>query len=263
MLPYSTRRLLKSLKLLLSLIIVASVLFLYNVSLRQDSALKRYPPQNLPPYQCPCTLPSRSQKPQHINRNLTEHRALVLLESAYSRHGRLLQQILGALKYPFKAETLSKNLPLLTTATKGRYAVIIIENYYKYLSMASWNRQLLDKYCADYDVPLISFLVTFSNTTFRRRIEGSKLHFWQNQEVTSLKVVESSVHRIAKIGAERSDISSREWTLFEESPPSSTVSVEYGTKNTSFKIFLRSYLQGMFLVDHEALSSTIGAKKTV
>ncbi|KIH56212.1 sulfotransferase domain protein [Ancylostoma duodenale] len=225
MLPYCSRRLLKSLKFVIALTMLFSVTLIYKVSFRPDIAVKRYPPQQLPRYECPCNTSSvPNRESPYANQNLTEHRALILLESAYSRHGRLLQQILTASKYPFKAETFSKNLPLLTTATRGRYAIIIIENYYKYLNMARWNRQLLDKYCVDYNVPLISFLSTRPNTTYQKvKIKGSKLHFWQNQEVLSLKVAESDIHRISRIGNERTDVNTQEWILFEESPAVSTV----------------------------------------
>ncbi|VDO05816.1 unnamed protein product [Haemonchus placei] len=226
MLPYCSRRLLKSFKYVLVLTAIVSTVLIYKVSFRPDIAVQRYPPQRLSHYECPCntSIYTNSGNSPYINQSLTEHRALLLLESAYSRHGRQLIQILIALKYPYKAETFSKNLPLLTTATHGRYSIIIIENYYKYLNMAKWNRQLLDKYCIDYNVPLISFLQTKPSSTFQKvKIKGSQLYFWQNQEVISLKVAESDIHRISKIGAERTDINTAEWVLFEESPLYPTV----------------------------------------
>ncbi|XGW27012.1 hypothetical protein V3C99_007526 [Haemonchus contortus] len=226
MLPYCSRRLLKSFKYVLVLTAIVSTVLIYKVSFRPDIAVQRYPPQRLSHYECPCntSIYTNSGNSPYINQSLTEHRALLLLESAYSRHGRQLIQILIALKYPFKAETFSKNLPLLTTATHGRYSIIIIENYYKYLNMAKWNRQLLDKYCIDYNVPLISFLQTKPSSAFQKvKIKGSQLYFWQNQEVISLKVAESDIHRISKIGAERTDINTAEWVLFEESPLYPTV----------------------------------------
>ncbi|KAK6034448.1 hypothetical protein COOONC_28045, partial [Cooperia oncophora] len=226
MLPYCSRRLLKSFKFVLVLTVIISTVLVYRVSFQPDIAVKRYPPQRLSHYECHCNTSAyaNTANSPYANQNLTENRALLLLESAYSRHGRLLQQILSASKYPFKAETFAKNLPLLTTATHGRYSVIIIENYYKYLNMAKWNRQLLDKYCADYNVPLISFIPTKPNSTYQKvKIKGSQLYFWQNQEVLSLKVAESDIHRISRIGAERTDINTQEWVLFEESSAYTTV----------------------------------------
>lgn len=227
MLPYCSRRLLKAFKVVLLLSCVVSLVLIVRVSFRRDIAIQRYPPQRLSHYECPCNLSSstHTRRSPFANQNLTEPRALLLLESAYSRHGRLLEQILAASKYSFKAETFSKNLPLLTTAARGRYSIIIIENYYKYLNMAKWNRQLLDKYCSEYKVPLISFLPSRPNTTYQKvKVKRSRLHFWQNQELVSLKVMDSDIHRISRIGAERADINSQEWVLFEESPSYTTVS---------------------------------------
>lgn len=48
-----------------------------------------------------------------------------------------------------------KSLPVLTNLDKGRYGVIVFENYYKYLQMDNWNRELLDKYCREYSVGII------------------------------------------------------------------------------------------------------------
>ncbi|KAJ1368506.1 hypothetical protein KIN20_029649, partial [Parelaphostrongylus tenuis] len=226
MLPYYSRRLLKSFKLVLVLASTVSVLLFYRLLLQSDIALRRYPPQRLPSYECPCNHSIiRERSLSFDSRNLTEHRALLLVESSSSRHGRLLQQILIASKYPFKMETFMKNLPPLTTTTsRGRYAVIIIENYYKYLNMAKSSRELLDKYCVDYKVPLVSFLFTRPNITYRKvQIKGSLLYFWQNQEISSLKVADSAIHRISRIGAERTNTNTRDWVLFEESLPYTTV----------------------------------------
>ena len=35
---------------------------------------------------------------------------------------------------------------------KGKYGVIIFENLDRYLTMDKWNRELLDKYCRQYQV---------------------------------------------------------------------------------------------------------------
>uniref|UniRef100_A0A0K0D1D7 [heparan sulfate]-glucosamine N-sulfotransferase n=1 Tax=Angiostrongylus cantonensis TaxID=6313 RepID=A0A0K0D1D7_ANGCA len=227
MLPYYSRRLLKFFKLALVLAFAVSFLLICRLLLKPDISARRYPPQRLPFYECPCnTSVTQTTQPSFVFRNLTEHRALILLESTSSRHGRLLQQILSSSRYPFRTETFTKNFPSLTATTlRGRYAVIIIENYYKYLNMAKWSRQLLDKYCVDYKVPLISFLFTRPNITYKKvKIKDSMLYFWQNQEVSSLKVADSSIHRISRIGAERTNVNTQDWVLFEESPASKVLS---------------------------------------
>lgn len=45
-----------------------------------------------------------------------------------------------------------KSLPILTNVDKGKYGVIIFENLDRYLTMDQWNRELLDKYCRQYQV---------------------------------------------------------------------------------------------------------------
>ncbi|KAF1758713.1 hypothetical protein GCK72_015173 [Caenorhabditis remanei] len=127
--------------------------------------------------------------------------------------------MLNSQKFAFKAEAVSKNLPVLTTSRKGRYSLIIIENYYKYLNMARWNRQLLDKYCKEYRVPMFSFIASKPNDQLKRiKIKGSSLWMWQNQRIQRLTVSPSPIHKISKIGSFR-NLSSEEsdWILFETS----------------------------------------------
>uniref|UniRef100_A0A8R1IPM3 HSNSD domain-containing protein n=1 Tax=Caenorhabditis japonica TaxID=281687 RepID=A0A8R1IPM3_CAEJA len=130
--------------------------------------------------------------------------------------------VLNSQKFAFKAEAVSKNLPVLTTARKGRYSLIIVENYYKYLNMARWNRQLLDKYCKEYKVPVFSFISSKPNDQLKRiRIKGSSLWMWQNQRIQSLTATSSPIHKISKIGASRQfppANSPSDWVLFESAP---------------------------------------------
>lgn len=49
-------------------------------------------------------------------------------------------------------EVVGKSLPILTNVDKGKYGVIIFENLDRYLTMDQWNRELLDKYCRQYQV---------------------------------------------------------------------------------------------------------------
>ena len=57
--------------------------------------------------------------------------------------------------FRYKVEVTGKSLPVLTNLDKGRYGVIVFENYNKYLQMDNWNRELLDKYCREYSVGII------------------------------------------------------------------------------------------------------------
>jgi len=52
----------------------------------------------------------------------------------------------------YKLEVVGKSLPILTNVDKGKYGVIVFENLDRYLTMDKWNRELLDKYCRQYQV---------------------------------------------------------------------------------------------------------------
>lgn len=54
-------------------------------------------------------------------------------------------------------EVTGKSLPALTNLDKGRYSVIVFENFHRYLNMDKWNRELLDKYCREYGVGILGF----------------------------------------------------------------------------------------------------------
>lgn len=54
-------------------------------------------------------------------------------------------------------EVAGKSLPALTNADKGRYSVVVFENYHRYLNMDKWNRELLDKYCREFGVGVLGF----------------------------------------------------------------------------------------------------------
>lgn len=47
----------------------------------------------------------------------------------------------------------------MTSIDKGKYSVIIFENLHKYFRLNRWNRDLLDKYCREYSVGIIGFIV--------------------------------------------------------------------------------------------------------
>ena len=63
----------------------------------------------------------------------------------------------------YKVEVVGKSLPVLTNTDKGKYGVIIFENLNRYLGMDKWNRELLDKYCLQYQVRLTLLEVYWQN----------------------------------------------------------------------------------------------------
>lgn len=73
-----------------------------------------------------------------------------------------------------------KSLPVLTNLDKGRYGVIVFENFYKYLHMDKWNRELLDKYCKEYMVGIIGFVNPSEETLVGAELKGFPLFIHTN-----------------------------------------------------------------------------------
>lgn len=73
-----------------------------------------------------------------------------------------------------------KSLPVLTNLDKGRYGVIVFENFNKYLQMDKWNRELLDKYCREYFVGVIGFISPEEETYVGSQLKGFPLFIHTN-----------------------------------------------------------------------------------
>jgi len=92
----------------------------------------------------------------------TEPRVLVIVETPYTRLGQAVVFILESVRYKHRVQVTSpanegKILPSLTHRDRGRFAVVVFEHLETYLSLDSWNRQLLDKYCRDFSVGIVAF----------------------------------------------------------------------------------------------------------
>jgi len=92
----------------------------------------------------------------------TEPRVLVLVETPYTRLGQGVVFILESVRFRHRVQVTSasgdrRTLPSLTRGDRGRFAVIVFEHLETYLSLDSWNRQLLDKYCRDFNVGIVAF----------------------------------------------------------------------------------------------------------
>lgn len=111
----------------------------------------------------------------------TDLKILLFAESQFSAFGKQIIFVLDSLRLSYKVEITGKSIPLLTTQTRGRYALIIFENYYKYLNMDDWNRQLLDKYSRDFDVGMIGFFPSKDSQPYRKaKLRGFPLHLMDN-----------------------------------------------------------------------------------
>lgn len=85
-------------------------------------------------------------------------KVLIMVDSPFSRNAKNIVASMEFSRYPYKIVDDEKNLPTLIHMGKGRFGVIIFETMKLYLSLDSWNRQLIDKYCREYNVGIIYFM---------------------------------------------------------------------------------------------------------
>lgn len=127
----------------------------------------------------------------------------------------------------------------MTSIDKGKYSVIIFENLHKYFRMNRWNRDLLDKYCREYGVGIIGFLVNTANsenTDNHKSNNGATYQVKQIKRLYSLPVSvqsnyqlkdyqlnpNSNIFRIARPGSiSLGAVPENNWSVFVL-PPNST-----------------------------------------
>ncbi|XP_053388578.1 bifunctional heparan sulfate N-deacetylase/N-sulfotransferase-like, partial [Mercenaria mercenaria] len=85
-------------------------------------------------------------------------KVLIMVDSPFSRNAKNIAASMEYSRYPYKIVDDEKNLPTLIHMGKGRFGVIIFETMALYLSLDAWNRQLIDKYCREYNVGVIFFM---------------------------------------------------------------------------------------------------------
>lgn len=218
------RRILSVLKVVLIITVFLFIWYYWHFKSKPEEIHLRFPPKKIAPYICPLsdnsvnTFGPSSLENVWKKPPLTDQKVLVFVETTYSKLGRQIVNVLNAVKVPYKVESLTKNLPLLANAKRGRFSSIIFENYYKYLNLSPWNRQLLDKYCRDYEVGIIGFLISHPSDYIRLKIKDSPLTLLQKQTAKNLRFYSrSQVNYIAKPGPilHTPKPLSNDWVLFE------------------------------------------------
>lgn len=128
-------------------------------------------------------------------------KVLVVVESAYSRLGRDIAELLVANRIRYKVEVAGKSLPVLTSLDKGRYGVIVFESLAKYAGMDKWNRELLDKYCREYAVGVVGFVAPGEETLVGAQLKGFPLFVHTNLKLKDATLNPASpVLRLARAG---------------------------------------------------------------
>lgn len=151
----------------------------------------------------------------------------------YSKLGKDIAELLVYNRIKYKVEVAGKSLPVLTNLDKGRYGVIVFENFNKYLQMDNWNRELLDKYCREYLVGIIGFVSSSEESLVGAQLKGFPLFIHTNLRLKDAALnAASPVLRLTRAGETAwGRLPGDDWTIFQ--PNHSTYEpLEWANRNT-------------------------------
>ncbi|XP_063271333.1 bifunctional heparan sulfate N-deacetylase/N-sulfotransferase 4 [Prinia subflava] len=167
-------------------------------------------------------LPYRSAElrtPKPIDPSRTDPTVLLFVESQYSQLGQDIIAILESSKFQYHMviAPAKGDIPPLTDNGRGKYTVVIYENILKYVSMDSWNRELLEKYCVEYSVSIIGFHKANENSSPSSRLKGLPLQLYNNVALRDCVVsARSPLLRITKAPrVEKGPLPGEDWTVFQ------------------------------------------------
>ncbi|XP_077032904.1 bifunctional heparan sulfate N-deacetylase/N-sulfotransferase 4 isoform X2 [Agelaius phoeniceus] len=167
-------------------------------------------------------LPYRSAElrtPKPIDPSRTDPTVLLFVESQYSQLGQDIIAILESSKFQYHMviAPAKGDIPPLTDNGRGKYTIVIYENILKYVSMDSWNRELLEKYCVEYSVSIIGFHKANENSSPSSRLKGLPLQLYNNVALRDCVVnPRSPLLRITKAPRlEQGPLPGQDWTVFQ------------------------------------------------
>uniref|UniRef100_A0A8C2KFM6 [heparan sulfate]-glucosamine N-sulfotransferase n=1 Tax=Cyprinus carpio TaxID=7962 RepID=A0A8C2KFM6_CYPCA len=167
------------------------------------------------------TLPFRQSEPRTpkpIDPSRKDPVVLVFVESQYSQLGQDIIAILESNQFRYHAEIApgKGDIPPLTHKGRGRYALVIYENLLKYVGMDAWNRDLLDKYCAEYSVGVIAFHRASENSQPALQLRGFPLTLRTNVALRDCCVnPRSPLLYITRAEVDRGHLPEEDWTVFQ------------------------------------------------
>ena len=192
----------------------------YYVSNFHFHTVNRTPPQPT----IKCRVSSQSKPPvdtgprDHTSsaRLRIDNKVLVLVETQYSKKGVEIVSMLEANRIKFKVELAGKSLPYLTRMDKGKFGVIIFENLHSYVQMDQWNRQLLDKYCREYHVGIITFSSPTEDSLISVQLKGFPMYMHTNLAMKDYEInPRSDVLRLTRAGEVlHGNLPGDDWTVF-------------------------------------------------
>ncbi|KAL4843260.1 hypothetical protein H8958_008371 [Nasalis larvatus] len=167
-------------------------------------------------------LPYRSMElktVKPIDTSKTDPTVLLFVESQYSQLGQDIIAILESSRFQYHMVIApgKGDIPPLTDNGKGKYTLVIYENILKYVSMDSWNRELLEKYCVEYSVSIIGFHKANENSLPSTQLKGFPLNLFNNLALKDCFVNPQSplLHITKAPKVEKGPLPGEDWTIFQ------------------------------------------------
>ncbi|XP_078399248.1 bifunctional heparan sulfate N-deacetylase/N-sulfotransferase 4 [Cetorhinus maximus] len=199
--------------------VIISAYYLYT-GYKQELELSKPTPEQdcgdpkLLPYRL---FEMKTAKP--IDTSRADPMVLVFVESQYSQLGQEIVAILESSHFKHHTEIApgKGDIPALTNKDRGRYALVIYENILKYVNMDSWNRELLDKYCMEYNVGIIAFHKANENSLLSSQLKGFPLNLHTNLALKDCCINPRSplLHITKAKEIERGPLPGEDWTVFQ------------------------------------------------
>ncbi|XP_035396140.1 bifunctional heparan sulfate N-deacetylase/N-sulfotransferase 4 [Cygnus atratus] len=199
--------------------IIISAYYLYT-SYKQEMALAETTGEadcedlKVLPYR---SIELKTAKP--IDPSKTDPTVLLFVESQYSQLGQDIIAILESSRFQYHMviAPAKGDIPPLTEDGRGKYTIVVYENILKYVSMDSWNRELLEKYCVEYSVSIIGFHKANENSSPSTKLKGLPLHLYNNIALKDCVVnPQSPLLRITKAPrVEKGPLPGEDWTVFQ------------------------------------------------
>ncbi|XP_026959394.1 bifunctional heparan sulfate N-deacetylase/N-sulfotransferase 4 isoform X2 [Sagmatias obliquidens] len=199
--------------------IVISAYFLYSgykqeMTLMETTAAAECTDVKILPYR---SMELKTVKP--IDTSKTDPTVLLFVESQYSQLGQDIIAILESSRFQFHMVIApgKGDIPPLTDNGKGKYILVIYENILKYVSMDSWNRELLEKYCVEYSVSIIGFHKANENSSPSTQLKGFPLNLFNNLALKDCFVNPQSplLHITKAPKVEKGPLPGEDWTIFQ------------------------------------------------
>ncbi|XP_055484161.1 bifunctional heparan sulfate N-deacetylase/N-sulfotransferase 4 isoform X2 [Psammomys obesus] len=199
--------------------IVISAYFLYSgykqeMTLIETTAEAECADIKILPYR---SIDLKTIKP--IDTSKTDPTVLLFVESQYSQLGQDIIAILESSRFQYQMVIApgKGDIPPLTDSGKGKYTLIIYENILKYVSMDSWNRELLEKYCIEYSVSIIGFHKANENSLPTTQLKGFPLNLFNNLALKDCAVNPQSplLHITKGPKVEKGPLPGEDWTVFQ------------------------------------------------